>query len=307
MDSLKTKIQIGLRAEHTHSVANSLSLNQVVDRQYLNFFPSLFLSRPLAGGRSLVLSYSYRIDRPDYQNLNPARQYVDQFVFAQGSIRLIPQYTSAFELRYGLENGAFASLGANLTSDLVTPLFYGLDGKGRYKTWQNSGNAQGLLVTAGWPVTVTKGWELQTTLLGYYNQYQLDYEDRAIEIRNWAGRLNANNAFTLGKGWSAELSGWLATPAITVLNRTPWLGTMDVGIQKTVAKALKIKFSLQDVFRTNRIIDRINVSQKLIADSRIQFDTRIALLNLSYTFGNQKVKATRQRSTGSEEESGRAN
>jgi hypothetical protein len=40
---------------------------------------------------------------------------------------------------------------------------------------------------------------------------------------------------------------------------------------------------------------------------RIAFDTRVAMLNLSYTSGNQQLKAMRQRKTGSEEEMNRTN
>ncbi|WP_373515909.1 outer membrane beta-barrel protein [Persicitalea sp.] len=305
--SLKTNVQLGLRMEHTRSEGNSLTLNQVIARKYLNFFPSVFVSRPLSNGRSLSLSYSYRIDRPNYQNLNPARSYVDPFAFSQGNAFLRPQYTSAFELRYGLKNGIFLALGANLTTDFVNSIFYGFEGNKRYIIWQNVGNAQGYSITAGLPLTITKGWQVQTTAMGYFNQYQLDYESESISINNLAGRLNVNNAFLLGKGWSAELSGWVSTPSTQFLNISPWLGSVDIGVQKTLTEALKVKFSLQDVFYTNRWIARMDVPGKLVSYAKVQWDSRVALLNLTYTFGNQKVKAARQRRTGSEDESSRAN
>jgi hypothetical protein len=36
-------------------------------------------------------------------------------------------------------------------------------------------------------------------------------------------------------------------------------------------------------------------------------DSRVAMLNFTYDFGNQKVKASRQRKTGAEDESKRVN
>jgi hypothetical protein len=59
---------------------------------------------------------------------------------------------------------------------------------------------------------------------------------------------------------------------------------MDIGIQKAASKALKVKFSLQDVFYTIRIIANMNVPGRLVSNARVQFDTRVALLNLSYTY-----------------------
>lgn len=113
----KTDIQLGLRAEHTHSVGNSISLNNIVTRDYLNLFPSLFLSRPILPNQTLGLSYSYRIDRPNYQNLNPARSYVDPYLYSQGNAYLTPQYTHSLELKHGFKDQIFTSIGASFVDD----------------------------------------------------------------------------------------------------------------------------------------------------------------------------------------------
>lgn len=303
----KTEVQLGLRAEHTQSEGRSLTLNQVVPRNYLNLFPSLFITRALAKGQTLTLSYSYRIDRPNYQTLNPARSYVDPYAYRQGNAFLKPQYTSAVELRYSLKSGLFVSAGANFTTDLVNSVVYGTGGNASYIIWQNAGNAQGYVLTAGWPLTIMQGWQLQTTLLGYYNQFQLDYEGQAVRVSNIAGRINGNNAFTLGGGWTAELTGWVKTPAVQVLDRSPWLGSLDMGLQRAVSPVLKLKLSVQDVFHSNRFASILNVPGKFSADGGFRLDTRVALLNLTYSFGNQKLKGARQRKTGSDDETRRAN
>ncbi|WP_373513783.1 outer membrane beta-barrel protein [Persicitalea sp.] len=307
VDSLKTRVQVGLRAEHTRSEGNSITLNQVVPRKYLNLFPSVFVSRPLSRDRMVSLSYSYRIDRPNYQSLNPARGYVDAFTFQEGNAFLKPQYTSAFEMRYGFRDGKFLTLGASLTTDLMSWVFYGIGGNNRYAVMENAGNMQSYSLTAGLPVTISKRWQFQATLMSYLNQYQFEYENEAVQINNLSARLNGNNSFILGKGWTAELSGWVTTPAMILLNRSPWMGSLDVGVQKAMTKSIKVKFSIQDVFHTNGWITSMNVPGKLVSNMWMKFDTRIAMLNLTYTFGNQKVKATRERSTGSESESRRAN
>jgi hypothetical protein len=151
-----------------------------------------------------------------------------------------------------------------------------------------------------------KGWQLQTNVLGYYNRFQYDYEGTVLHIENVAGRLNGNNALTLGHGWTAELNGWISTPAVNGIWHSPWLGALDTGVQKAVSSALKLKFSVQDVFHTNRF----RPSVKTPSGNQVgilTFDTRVALLNLTYTFGNQKLKGERQRRTGSDEETRRAN
>lgn len=122
---------------------------------------------------------------------------------------------------------------------------YALEGNKSYVTTENLGHAQGYTLTLSWPLTVVKGWQLQTNVLGYYSRFQYDYEGTLLHIQNVAGRFNGNNAFTLGKGWTAELNGWVSTPAVNGIWRSPWLGALDTGVQKAVSSALKLKFSVQ--------------------------------------------------------------
>ncbi len=305
-DGPKTDIQVGLRAEHTHSEGNSLTLNQAVVRDYLKWFPSLFVSRPLSPSQTLTFSYSHRIDRPNYQNLNPARGYVDPFAYRIGNAYLRPQFTHALEGKLSLKDGIFASLGANYTTDLMFFTIHALEGNKTYVTNENLGHSQGYALTLSWPITVAKGWQLQTNVLGYYNRFQYDYEGSPLQIQNIAGRLNGNNAFTLGKGWTAELNGWVSTPAVNGIWQSPWLGALDAGLQKTVSPVLRLKLSVQDILHTNRFIGITDVNS-YYGNTRLTFDTRIVLLNLTYSFGNQKLKGARQRKTSSDDEIRRAN
>ena len=44
----------------------------------------------------MSLSYSRRIDRPSYQNLNPFEFNLDKYTFQRGNPNLKPQYTNSF-------------------------------------------------------------------------------------------------------------------------------------------------------------------------------------------------------------------
>lgn len=60
------------------------------------------------------------------------------------------------------------------------------------------------------------------------------------------------------------------------------------------------------MFHTNRFRPSVQTPTGTQAGV-LTFDTRLALLNLSYSFGNQKLKGERQRKTGSDDETKRAN
>ncbi|MEZ0539283.1 outer membrane beta-barrel protein [Fibrella arboris] len=302
----QTDVQVGLRAEHTHSEGNSITLKSIVERNYLNWFPSLFISRPIAKNQTLAVSYSYRIDRPSYQNLNPSRSFVDPYAFQEGNPYLRPQYTHSLEVKHGFNSKVFTSLGASFTSDLVFIVAYPLDGNKVYYIVQNIGKSQAYNLTVSFPVTVTKGWTMQTTLLGFYNQFDYNYQESLLSLSQFSGRLNSSSAIVLGKGWTAELSGRISAPSVYAIWSSPWLGSVDAGLQKAVNAKLKVKLSGQDLVHTNRTIATMNTPTN-IQHIRMTQDTRLVLLNLSYTFGNQKLKAARQRRTAAEEEMQRAN
>jgi hypothetical protein len=302
----RSNLMLGLRAEHTHSVGNSLSLNNVVARNYLNVFPSLFLTRTLNKQNSLALSYSYRIDRPNYQRLNPARSYLDPYTYSSGNAYLKPQYTHSLELRHGYKEKIFTSLAASYVTDLQFFVIQPLDEVMTRRMPENIGESQAYSLTVSFPVRVRKGWTMQGTVMGNYSIFDYTYKESPIHVQQIAGRLNASNSFVFGKGWTGELGGWLSTPAVYALSKTPWLGSLDAGVQKTFNPKWKAKLSLQDVLHTNRALFRID-APGFRSKGSIVFDTRVVMLNVTYSFGNQQLKGSRQRKTAAEEEIQRTN
>ena len=302
----KIDLQAGLRAEHTHSIGNLSNPSQTKIRDYLNWFPSIFLSKPISEKENLIFSYSYRIDRPNYQNLNPARGFIDLYALSQGNIDLRPQYTHALELRYAHKNGFFGSLASNFVNDWVLAINNVADGNKIIRQSQNLGDNQNYVLTLGKPFTISKAWQMQTSLLGLYNQFQFDYEGKNYNNKNLSGRLNFSNGFTLGHGWTAELNGWVNSPRINTIQEVPWLSNFDTGLQKVVNQKVKLKLSLQNIFFTPVGLSVINGTSSYQND-RLQLDTRIVMLNVNYVFGNQKVKDSRQRKSGADDESKRAN
>jgi Outer membrane protein beta-barrel family/Carboxypeptidase regulatory-like domain len=302
----KADVQAGLRAEHTHSIGRLTVPNQTKVRDYLNWFPSVFISKPLSDKQTLIFSYSYRIDRPNYQNINPARGFIDLFAYSVGNIDLKPQYTHALELRYALKSGFFGSLAANYITGLILSVNNVSEGNKVYRSSQNFGDSKGYILTLSQPISVNKAWQMQTTLLGYYTQFQFDFEGKSFSAKNISSRLNVNNGFVLPGGWSAELNGWVNSPSVMTIMESPWLSNVDAGLQKTVAKKLKLKLSLQNIFNMPLAKNTMTGNYSL-QTARLMMDTRILMLNASYPFGNQQVKSARQRRTGSEDESKRAN
>ncbi len=302
----KTDVLFGLRGEQTHSIANSISLKDVTEKNYFNIFPSAFINRVLDKNNTLTLSYSYRIDRPNYQALNPARSYLDPFSYSSGNPFMTPQYSHSLELKHGFKNKLFTSLGATLINDLIFFIMQPIDGKMAQRRPENLKNAQTYNLTVSFPVTVMNGWNMQNTLVGVYSSFKFNYRGTVVHNKQMGGRFNSSHTFLFGKGWTGEMMGRLNSPAVYALAKSPWMGSLDAGVQKAIGKNLKVKLNFQDIFHSNRILGKID-EVGYQNDVEIIFDSRIIMLNITYALGNQQLKSARQRKAAAEDEIRRTN
>ena len=93
----KFSYQVGLRAELTDIRTGLTKTNEVNTRSYFNLFPSGSFSYELSDINSLQLSYSYRINRPNFRNLTPFADFSDPRVFFVGDPNLDPEYSHSLE------------------------------------------------------------------------------------------------------------------------------------------------------------------------------------------------------------------
>jgi Outer membrane protein beta-barrel family/Carboxypeptidase regulatory-like domain len=303
----KLKIQLGLRAEHTHSSGYSVTLDQRVTRDYLDFFPTVFLSQTLDSTNVLNLSYSRRIDRPDYQNLNPFVYYLDPFTYQQGNPFLRPQYTSNIELTHVYKGAISTAISFSRTTDFInqeTPVQIP-EKNVIYVTPQNLGTLDNIGLTVSFPVTVTKWWTMQNNINGYYQHYNTFYLAQPYEVKFVALNLYASNSFKINKVWSAEVSGWFNTGQQYGFYKAQPMGSFDMGIQRKVLDGKgSFKLNINDPFWLAQFQGRAQVQD---IDFRVQsrWENRRVSLTFSYRFGNQNVKAARQRDSATSGEQGR--
>lgn len=303
----KLKVQAGLRAEHTRSVGTSVTLNQRVERSYLNLFPTLFLSRQLDTNNVLNLSYSRRIDRPDYQNLNPFVYFLDPYTYMQGNPFLRPQYTNSVELTHVFKSTVSTTLGFSRTADFInreTPRQIP-ERNITFVTPENLGRMDNVNLTVSFPVTVAKWWRMQNNVSAYYQHYQAVYSGTPYETKIVAYNLYTSNTFTLNKTLTAELSGWYNSAAQYGFYQSQPQGGFSLGVQKKLMDGkANVKLNVNDPFWLNQFNGRA-VVQDIDFRVRSRWESRRINLTFTYRFGNQNVKGERQRNSATSAEQNR--
>lgn len=296
-------VQVGLRGEYTQSTGNLLG-SQPVDRSYFNLFPSVFLNRTLNKKNEIGLSYSRRIDRPSYDNLNPFIYYLDPYTFSQGNAFLKPQYTNNYEFNYTYNKTINVSLSYSKTTDAITELIL-TEGNKSFETHDNLQVQNNYNISIYSPYTITKWWTGNANFNGFYLGFKSDnLTGGKVDNGRAAFVFRTTQNLMFGK-FKAEITGdYHSSLTYGIYNIYPRY-EIDAGIGRSFAnKKFNLKLALDDVFNTRRNdISSNQLSNDFILKQK--GDTRLLKLNLTYNFGNSKIKA-RQHRGGAEDEKGRA-
>jgi iron complex outermembrane receptor protein len=153
-----------------------------------------------------------------------------------------------------------------------------------------------------------KDYMLFGNINAYYSLYKADFGggSRNVNVDVFSYNLYLQNSLKFGgkkKLWTAEVSGWYNAPSIwqgTFKSKALW--SVDAGLQKTIFKGQgNIKAAVSDIFWTIKWKGTSDFADQ-ITIARGYFESRQFKLNLTWRFGSNTVKATRQRKAAAEEE-----
>lgn len=94
----KFSYQGGLRLEYSDINTELLETNEINPRKYFNLFPSGHVNYEFGGQNQVQLSYTKRIQRPRFWDLNPFFTFADNRNIFSGNPNLDPEYTDSYEL-----------------------------------------------------------------------------------------------------------------------------------------------------------------------------------------------------------------
>ncbi|WP_158991831.1 outer membrane beta-barrel family protein [Mucilaginibacter sp. L196] len=297
-----TSVEVGLRGEYTQSKGDLVTQDSINQRKYFNLFPSAFLHHTFNDKNEVNLSYSRRIDRPDYSDLNPFVYYLDQYTYSQGNPFLRPQYTNNFELNYTYNKSYNLSLSYSHTMDAIQQIILTKDAtKASYQTNLNISSQDAYNASISIPVTVTKWWSINFDATAFYLKFKSDtLAGGTLNRGKLAYVVKANQTFTFA-GFKAELFANYQSPLTYGLYDIYARYNVDAGISHSFDnKKLNIKFSVSDIFNTQRNNLDINYQSDNL-QIRQKNESRIARLSLTYNFGNSSIKKREHQNAMGEE------
>jgi hypothetical protein len=311
-------IQAGLRVENTNAKGISTGFktgsggyttyDSSFSRHYTGFFPSGAITYNKDPMKQWTLTYSRRIDRPAYQDLNPFEFKLDEYTYQKGNTGLRPQYTNSIGLTYVYKYKLTTTLNYSHVKDVFTQLVDTADRSKAFISKQNLATQDITSLNISYPLQL--GWySAFINVNAYYSLYKASFgTGRVVDVNVFSTNIFAQQSARLGKGWTAELSGFYTSPSIWQGTfKTHALGNVDAGIQKAILqKKGTLKVSVSDIFHTLQWTATSDFAGQYLRATG-GTESRQLKVYFTYKFGSSQVKTARQRKSGLEEESKRTN
>ncbi|WP_116106584.1 TonB-dependent receptor domain-containing protein [Lewinella sp. IMCC34191] len=309
--SEKWQYTAGLRVEVTDADGELMPFRDdlrqpPVELNYVSVFPNAGLTYSVDAqkGHTLNLAYGRRINRPDYNVLNPFNEQISQLTYEKGNPRLNPEIVDNVELGYTHAYRYNFKLAYSNTSNQITRLLGPdtTDIRAGYITWDNLASQRIISFNASAPVQLQEKWNLYVNASASHLHNEADYGDGAvIDVKAFTYSFYVQNTINLPWNFVAEIGGYFSGPGVWggVL-RYNEQGALNLGLQrKFMNDQLNVKLSANDIFYTSGWTGTSDFNG-LRTEGYGNWDSRRVALSLNYTFGNQQVKS-RNRKTGIEE------
>lgn len=298
----KITYQAGLRTENTYSEARSESTDNVTLRNYTHWLPTAVLGWKMDDNNMLGLSYTSRLRRPYFEELNPFQFYISPFTYAEGNPFLLPERTDQVELTYSFKNYGFSVRTGKTRDNIQQVPYYNPETFMTRYYRENLEKSVFHAISFNGSNSIRKWWNVQ-----YYGQLTAEnsyyfINGKALDKYVAATYVSGSQAFTLKNSWTIDNSLSYYAGGDAIYKVLP-VWNMNLGVQKVV-KNVVLKLSLDDVFNTGNQRIRSNSPDVIDTEFVQYYGSRKVRFQLIYRFGKSTYKARQSTRTDEENRAG---
>jgi len=321
----------GLRMEHSNIDVNLIETNDLKNKTYINWFPSIFLGYEIGETTQFTLSFSRRLRRPRNRFINPFVSRSSNTNLRQGNADLDPTFTNAFDLGYitRLDKLTFTTSGYFNHSTGVFQ--YIRQETGDVVTIENPNDLSNPVTV---PIILSRPINLANE-----KRVGMEFTTTYTPIRNWRFTWNVNmfqralrgdytfvnsNAETITQNFDADNFSWFTRlsakvvlpyaidfqsnafyqgPSRDAQSRNKGMLSANLAFSKEILKDKgTLSLNVSDLFNSRKRMSEIR-TPNVFSDSEFQWRQRQINFTFAYRF-NQKKNFSRDRSRGQGEMGG---
>lgn len=298
----KITYQAGLRMENTDSEARSESTDNITLRNYTHWLPTAVVGWKMDDNNMLGLSYTSRLRRPYFEELNPFQFYISPFTYAEGNPFLLPERTDQLELTYSFKNYGFSVRTGKTRDNIQQVPYYNPETFMTRYYRENLEKSVFHAISFNGSNSIRKWWNVQ-----YYGQLTAEnsyyfINGKALDKYVPATYVSGSQAFTLKNKWTIDHSLSYYGGGDAIYKVLP-VWNMNLGVQKIV-KNVVLKLSIDDVFNTGNQRIRSNSPEVIDTEFVQYYGSRKVRFQLIYRFGKSTYKARQSTRTDEENRAG---
>jgi len=293
--SKKWSLEAGVRGEQTVSTSNQVTTDSIVHRNYFQLFPSIAVQKDWGNTHSLSLSYSRRLDRPAYQDLNPFSLFIDAFNYQTGNPFLQPQFTNTLSATYIFKGRLVTSVSYSHAGNVITNTIR--QNPTTHITYQSFANLDRMShwdMNISMPWQVTKWWNTNIAFTVFYNVYEGSLDNGQLHQGRYSCNGNTMNVFTLPWKIAAELSGFYQSAQQSGPFVTAPVISFSCGVKRAFYNdRINVRLAMNDIFNTWKSGSHARYGQ---IDTKYtnRWMSQKFNVTLNFNFGNSKLKAPRK-------------
>ena len=275
----------GIRGEYTYIRSNNNSVN----KSYPSFFPSASTSFAINDTQNLSFSYSRRIQRPQFRQINNTISYIDQYSTWQGNAFLQPAFSNVVSGSYTI----------NVKKHMFT-----FEASGNFQTdmFIESTRIDSTRISRG---GVTNGGSASTFNLSFYSKLHiarwLDLQMNHAYTYNYFGFKPGVNLtpvsassynlwgvidFTVWKNMYIEAGGWFNTKGVNPQGALLPVGVLNASIKKSFFKdQLTVSFAANNILNSMKWQWTV-ANTGLTETGSWQEINRVFMFTITYKFGS---------------------
>ena len=302
----KFDFQVGLRMENTISKGYSETVNQTNDTSYFQLFPTMYIVYRLKEDKSISFSYSRRINRPYFQELNPFRIYLSSLSYTEGNPFLQPSFSNNLELTMNTQSFEHKVFYSSFKNTYQQFAFVNKDTKVTRYFPLNFINYETFGISETYTFNKFWWWNSYNNAICYHTYNTATIPEAQHTMKKYSGNFTTNNDFMLNKSKTIMLNlGFVYSfPLIDGFTNIQAFNLFYGGVKvKLFDEKLLISIVGNDIFHT-QYIKASFTSNGINNYYNLYQDNQKIELTVTYKFGNKLIQ-TNQHGAGNDEERGR--
>lgn len=301
------EVKAGARDEYTVATADFSDAGNIHFNPYNTIVPSIVVAHTFKKNQTLKLSYSRRIERPDYGDMNPFINAADPQNITTGNPALRPEigdkiefgYTKIFDKKGSINVTLFSR---NNTDDIQSyTRFYPVYNIGdstytnvSIRTRENIGHENNYGLSIFTSFAPSEKINLRANINGF-QRYIYSGISSVADVHGFNYRTNLNVAYQLNSSLLIELFGNFNSPRINAQGKNPSFTTYSFAFRKQLFH----KNGSIAITATNFLGEYVNQKTELTGDNFTVSNTRQLPyrsfgINFTYKFGKLEFKKEKE-------------